>query len=97
MKTSKTVLAALGLVLAVSLISCSGREDTVLAEFKDKTITVAEYEKAYSVVKPQYLPRATGVEGHKEFLNTMLNKATAALVRHLKELGYNAAQVEATL
>ncbi|MGD8413499.1 MAG: peptidyl-prolyl cis-trans isomerase [Candidatus Latescibacterota bacterium] len=87
MKTSKTVLAGLCLTLAVSLISCSSREDTVLAEFKDKKITVADYEKAYSVVMPKYLPKATGIEGHKEFLNTMLNKAIMAY--KADELGYD--------
>jgi len=87
MKISKTVLAGLTLVMAVSLVSCSGREDTVLAEFQDETITVAEFEKAYRVVQPKFLPIATGVEGYKEFLNTMLNKEIMAY--KADELGYD--------
>jgi parvulin-like peptidyl-prolyl isomerase len=87
MNSSKTVLAGLTLALAASLVSCSSREDAVLAEFKDKTITVADFEKAYQVVKPKFLPKATGVEGHKEFLNTMLNKEVMAY--KADELGYD--------
>jgi len=87
MKISKTVLAGLSLVMAVSMVSCSGREGTVLAEFKDETITVAKFEKAYRVVQPQFLPRATGVEGYEEFLNTMLNKEIMAY--KADELGYD--------
>jgi parvulin-like peptidyl-prolyl isomerase len=87
MKILKTVLAGLSLVMAVSLVSCSGREGTVLAEFKDETITVAQFEKAYRIVQPQFLPKATGVEGYKEFLNTMLNKEIMAY--KADELGYD--------
>jgi parvulin-like peptidyl-prolyl isomerase len=84
---SRTVLAGLLLVTIVSLVSCGKREDTVLAEFGDKTITVGEFEKAYRTVQPKYLPKATGVEGYKEFLTTMLNKEVMAY--KADQLGYD--------
>ncbi len=87
MSCSRLVLPTLILALALSLASCSSREDVVLAEFRDQTITVAQFEKAYSVVKPKFLPKATGVEGHKEFLTTMLNKGVMAY--KADELGYD--------
>jgi len=87
MKFSRAVLAGLLLVMAVSLVSCTSREDVVLAEFGDESITVAQFEKAYRTVKPIYLPKASGVEGYKEFLNTMLNKEIMAYKADL--LGYD--------
>ena len=87
MKFSRAALAGLLLVMAVSLVSCTSREDVVLAEFRDESITVAEFEKAYRTVQPRFLPKATGVEGYKEFLNTMLNKEIMAY--KADELGYD--------
>lgn len=69
------------------LSSCAKREDQSLADYGDKKITVGDFEKAYAVVKPEYLPKASGVEGYKEFLNTMLNKAVMAY--KADELGYD--------
>jgi parvulin-like peptidyl-prolyl isomerase len=79
--------ACLILVLAVSVLSCSGREDAVLAEFKDRSITVGEFEDAYGKVAPKYLPKTSGLEGFEEFLNTMLHKEVMAY--KADELGYD--------
>jgi hypothetical protein len=87
MNVSRTVHAGLILVLAVSVLSCSKREDAVLAEFKDKVITVGDFEKAYSTVQIKFLPKVAGVEGYEEFLNTMVNKDVMAY--KADELGYD--------
>ena len=88
MRCSRALLASLVVVLAVSVLSCGGgRENAVLAEFKDRKITVAKFEDAYANVQPIYLPKASGVEGYKEFLNTMLNKEVMAY--KADELGYD--------
>jgi parvulin-like peptidyl-prolyl isomerase len=79
----------LGLVAlaVVTATGCSKREDLKVAEFKDQAITVADFEIAYEKVDPAYLPQATGFEGKKEFLNTMLNKYVMAY--KADELGYD--------
>ena len=79
----------LGLILpaAVLLTSCTKREDVTIAKYADKEITVGEFEKAYAVVNPEYLPKAKGVEGHKEFVTTMINKGVMAY--KADELGYD--------
>jgi parvulin-like peptidyl-prolyl isomerase len=91
MNLSKAILAGLVVVLAVSVLSCSKREDVVLAEFKDRKITIGEFENAYPKVDPKYLPKASGVEGYKEFVTTMLNKEVMAY--KADELGYDKDQV----
>jgi parvulin-like peptidyl-prolyl isomerase len=87
MKLSKTLLASLVVVLAVSVLSCGKREDAVLAEFKNRSITIGEFEDAYSKVDVKFLPNSSGEEGLKEFLNTMLNKEVMAY--KADELGYD--------
>jgi len=87
MQSSRIILACLILVMAVTVISCSSREDAVLAEFKDRKITVGRFEQAYAKVNVKYLPQASGVEGYAEFLNTMLNKEVMAY--KADELGYD--------
>jgi parvulin-like peptidyl-prolyl isomerase len=79
----------LGLVVpaVIAATGCSKREELKVAEFKDQTITVADFEAAYARVDPAYLPKATGFEGKKEFLNTMLNKYVMAY--KADELGYD--------
>lgn len=74
-------------VASIALTGCSKREDAKLAEFKDHVITVGDYEKAYTKVDVAYLPKATGDEGTKEFLTTMLNKEVMA--SKADELGYD--------
>lgn len=76
------------LVPAVFLLSsCTKREDLPLAEYGGKKITVGDFEKAYAVVKPEFLPKQKGIEGKKEFLTTMLNKNVMAY--KADELGYD--------
>lgn len=88
MKCSRALLAGAAILLAASALSCGGgRADAVLAEFKDRKITVAQFEDAYANVQPLYLPKASGLEGYKEFLNTMLNKEVMAY--KADELGYD--------
>jgi parvulin-like peptidyl-prolyl isomerase len=81
-------LAIALLIPAVFLTSsCTKREDRALAEFGDQKITVGDFEKAYAVVKPEFLPTAAGIEGRREFLTTMLNKEVMAY--KADELGYD--------
>lgn len=87
MMFSRAILAGLVVVLAVSVMSCGKREDAVLVEFKDRKITIARLEDAYSKVDPAYLPKQSGVEGFKEFATTMLNKEIMAY--KADELGYD--------
>lgn len=87
MKLSRAVLSGLILVLAFSLVSCSSGEDAPLAEFKDRSITVGEFEKAYAAVDPRFLPASSGIEGYSEFVTTMLNKEVMAY--KADELGYD--------
>jgi parvulin-like peptidyl-prolyl isomerase len=81
------LLPGLGLVAAIALTGCSGREKAKLAEFKGHVITVGDYEKAYAKVDVAYLPKASGEEGKREFLTTMLNKEVMAA--KADELGYD--------
>ncbi|MBP2680353.1 MAG: PpiC-type peptidyl-prolyl cis-trans isomerase [Candidatus Krumholzibacteriota bacterium] len=86
MRGSRGVLAVLllGLLLAAS---CSkNRDDLPVAKVGDRTITLSVFEKTYFAVDPKFLPEDTGVEGLKEFLNTMINKDVMAI--KADELGY---------
>jgi parvulin-like peptidyl-prolyl isomerase len=78
---------ALAVLAGVAVTGCSKREDLKVAEFKDQAITVSDFETAYERVDPAYLPKATGLEGKKEFLTTMLNKYVMAY--KADELGYD--------
>ncbi|HKW15347.1 MAG TPA: peptidyl-prolyl cis-trans isomerase [Candidatus Krumholzibacteria bacterium] len=79
----------LGLVAiaSIALTGCSKREDLKLAEVKDRVITIHEYEDAYGRVKPEFLPKKTGEEGKREFLDTMVNRDVMAV--KADELGYD--------
>jgi len=81
------LLLALGLCAPVALTGCSKRENAKLAEFKGHAITVKDFEAAYTRVDVAYLPKATGEEGLREFLTTMLNKEVMAA--KADELGYD--------
>lgn len=81
------VWLGLAVMVSVAATGCSKREELKVAEFKDQAITVAEFETAYEKVDPAYLPTATGFEGKKEFLTTMLNKYVMAY--KADELGYD--------
>jgi parvulin-like peptidyl-prolyl isomerase len=80
-------LLGLGLIASIAVTGCSKREDLKLAEFGDRSITVGEFEDAYNRVDAEFLPKAAGLEGRKEFLNTMLNKEIMAA--KADELGYD--------
>ena len=75
MPFARKLVLGLLIPLAVVMVSCTSHEDKPLAEFKDRKITIGEYETAYALVDPIFLPKETGFEGRLEFLHTMLNKA----------------------
>ena len=77
----------LAVLAVVAATGCSKREELKVAEFKDQVITVGDFELAYEKVDPAYLPKASGMEGKKEFLTTMLNKYVMAY--KADELGYD--------
>ncbi len=81
------ICLGLAVMSVIAATGCSKREELKVAEFKDQAITVAEFETAYERVDPAYLPQATGLEGKKEFLTTMLNKYVMAY--KADELGYD--------
>lgn len=88
MRFSRAILFGLFVSMAISMLSCSkGKEDIVLAEFKDRTITLAEFEDAYAHVNEKFLPTKSGQEGLEQFLTTMLNKEVMAYKSD--ELGYD--------
>ena len=64
MKILRALLLGLTITFVISVLSCGkSKEDTILAEFKDKKITLAEFEDIYNNVSAQYLPTKDGVEG----------------------------------
>jgi len=87
MKSSKLMLLALLIPATLILGSCSSREDKVIVEFKDRKITVADFERAYKRVDPNFLPKTRGFEGKLEFLNTLTNKEVMAYMAD--QLGYD--------
>ncbi|RPH52721.1 hypothetical protein EHM82_09135, partial [bacterium] len=86
MRGSKGVLAVLLLGLLLALSCSKNRDDLPVATVGDRTITLSTFEKTYFAVDPKFLPDDTGVEGLKEFLNTMINKDVMAI--KADELGY---------
>lgn len=80
-------LLGLGLIAAIAVTGCSKREELKIVEFRDRSITVGQFEEAYAKVDPKFLPAASGFEGKKEFLNTMLNREVMAA--KADELGYD--------
>lgn len=88
MKFSKTLFVGLLVTLIVPILSCSkDKEDIILAEVKDRKISVAKFERVYAMINPEYLPKEQGVEGYEELLTTMLNKEIIAY--KADELGYD--------
>lgn len=86
MRIRRTLLG-LAVMVCIAATGCSKREELKVAEFKDQAITVGDFEAAYAKVDPAYLPEATGLEGKKEFLTTMLNRDVMAY--KADELGYD--------
>jgi parvulin-like peptidyl-prolyl isomerase len=85
---ARVLVMGLVIPVAILLTSCTKREDVALVEYgEDGKITVGDFEKAYEVVNPQFLPTTTGIEGRREFLTTMLNKEVMAY--KADELGYD--------
>lgn len=87
MPFARALILGLLIPLTAMMAACTKHEDKPLAEFKDRKITIGEYEKAYAIVDPVFLPKATGFEGRLEFLHTMLNKAV--MEYKADELGYD--------
>lgn len=85
---ARVVVLGLLMPIAILLTSCTKREDLTLADYGDDgKITIGEFEKAYVVVNPEFLPKTGGVEGRREFLTTMLNRKVMA--HKADELGYD--------
>jgi peptidyl-prolyl cis-trans isomerase C len=87
MRGSRGVLAVLLLGLLLALSCSKNRDELPVAKVGDRTITLSIFEKTYFAVDPKFLPDDTGVEGLKEFLNTMINKDVMAI--KADELGYD--------
>ncbi len=79
---------AIAVPLALLVTSCGRREDAKLAEFKDRVITVADFERAWAKVDEGFLPKATERnERIREFLTTMINRKV--MEYKADELGYD--------
>jgi parvulin-like peptidyl-prolyl isomerase len=88
MKFTRALLTGLLIVVVISMLSCTkSKDDTILAEFKDRKITLAQFEDVYANVSVEYLPDKEGVEGYLELLTTMLNKEVMAYMADLQ--GYD--------
>ena len=86
MRVAKSVLVLVLLSLLAG--SCSKSKDKILvAQVADRDITLDTFEKVYSKVDPKFLPEDKGIDGLKEFLNTMINKDIMAI--KADELGYD--------
>jgi peptidyl-prolyl cis-trans isomerase C len=86
MRGSKGVIAVVFLGLLFALSCSKNRENLPVAKVGDRVITLGVFEKTYMTVDPKFLPKDTGIEGYKEFLNTMINKDVMAI--KAEELGY---------
>ena len=88
MKFSRAIMLGVLVSFAISMLSCGkSKEDIVLAEFKDRSIMLQEFEDAYANVNEKFLPTQSGLEGLEQFLTTMLNKEIMAYKSD--ELGYD--------
>jgi len=76
------------LMSMVLLVSCSkDRDELPVAKVADRVITLSTFEKTYWAVDEKFLPEDKGIEGMKEFLNTMINRDVMAI--KADELGYD--------
>jgi foldase protein PrsA len=75
-RTILLIIAAASLVLSVG---CSKRENLTVAKVGDRTITVADFEKAAATIDEKYLPRTNDLKGKKELLDHMIDKDVMAL------------------
>lgn len=87
MRVANGVLAVI-LMSMVVLASCSKEQgDLPVAKVADRVITLSIYEKTYFAVDEKFLPEDKGIEGRKEFLDTMINRDVMAI--KADELGYD--------
>lgn len=88
MKYSKLLLVGVLVTFLVPMLSCSKSSDNVvLAEFKDRKVTLKQFETLYARVSPEYLPQKEGIDGLKDLLTTIVNKEIMAY--KADELGYD--------
>jgi peptidyl-prolyl cis-trans isomerase C len=82
-----TFLVALMLLPAL-LTGCGSKspEDILVAKVNERSITMANYEKAWAAVEARFLPADDDLVGRKKFLETMINKEIMAV--KADELGY---------
>jgi len=73
-------------LLAISIVSCTKREDLVVAKVNDKVITVADFEAAARIMDEKYLPETNDLEGKKQLLERIIDKEVMAL--KAKAAGY---------
>lgn len=75
-------------LVLLTIFSCSkSKDDIVVADVNGTKITLARFEQSYKNVEPKFLPPVGGFEGHKQFLETMINKEVMA--QKADELGYD--------
>ncbi len=87
MRVINGVLAVI-LMSMVTLVSCSKEQGELpVAKVADRVITLSVYEKTYFAVDDKFLPEDKGIEGRKEFLDTMINRDVMAI--KADELGYD--------
>jgi len=89
MRGSRSVLLIVTLLLSVLFVLSCGRidENSTVAKVADRVITLGIFEQTYWKVDPKYRPEDKGIDGLKEFLNTMINKDVMAI--KAGELGYD--------
>jgi len=85
-KLKKLSLLVLIAVLTIGAISCSKREELVVAQINDKVITVKDFENAAKIVDEKYLPETNDLEGKKQLLERIIDKEVMAM--KAKAAGY---------
>lgn len=74
--------------LMATIAGCSRSKDKIpVAKVRDRVITLAQFEDSFNRVAPKYLPKKTGYEGLREFLDTLIKKEIMAI--KADELGYD--------
>ncbi len=87
MRSTKIVLSIMLVSVLLALSCAKNREELPVAKVADRVITLGIFEKTYWAVDPKFLPKDKGIDGLKEFLNTMINKDVMAI--KADELGYD--------
>ncbi|MFQ5512529.1 MAG: peptidyl-prolyl cis-trans isomerase [Candidatus Krumholzibacteriia bacterium] len=81
------VVSVLWIALLLTVSCSKSHDEMIVAKVKDRTISVADFERTYLRVDPKFLPESSDLEGRKEFLDTMIEKEIMAL--KADELGYD--------